>query len=285
MIKVATMAMLPQFQAPGAQAPTPPLTPGKIEVMRAVGFALEDQETRVMNIGFGLLLQFIPVVGPLTQMGWHTEITQRLVRQHPRPIPKFDFNDFVHYLQRGLVPFGVQLVLVLPAVFLWYLFTIILTMAGGWLGAVLGMAEIMMLLVFATMALTSVLLLVFLMVFVSAATLRAELCEDFSTAFSSGAIWRYAAATWKRALGYGLLMALLAMVGTFVGLLAFCVGAYVVMSILTFAQTHLRYQIYAAYLAEGGEPLPIKDAVTIPSELATAGAAAPAQHYQQPPQG
>ncbi|MBX3182233.1 MAG: DUF4013 domain-containing protein [Polyangiaceae bacterium] len=277
------MAMLPQFQAPGAEAPSPPLTAGKIEVMRAVRFALEDRENRVMNIAFGLLLQFIPVVGPITLMGWHAEILQRLVRQHPRPIPKFDFNDFVHYLQRGLVPFGVQFVFMLPVMFLWYIVTIILTMVSGALGGLIGVPEIGVLLVFATMGLSSVLLVVFLTVFLNAATLRAELCEDFGTALSFGSIWRYAGATWKRALGYGLLLALLTTVGIFLGLLAFCVGAYVVMAIITFAQTHLRYQIYAAYLAEGGAPLPIKDAVSLPSEAAPAHAARAEQYYQQPP--
>ena len=43
----------------------------------------------------------------------------------------------------------------------------------------------------------------------------------------------------------------------FVGMLAFCVGMYAVPVVTIFARVHLDKQLYALYLARGGEPIPI----------------------------
>jgi hypothetical protein len=41
------------------------------------------------------------------------------------------------------------------------------------------------------------------------------------------------------------------------GILAFCVGIYLVMVLIYFAWAHLQKQLYALYLQRGGEPAPL----------------------------
>ncbi|MCA9640607.1 MAG: hypothetical protein KC492_07915, partial [Myxococcales bacterium] len=138
-----------------------------------------------------------------------------------------------------------------------------------------------MLLLLLTMLIGYVSLVTLMMVFVSAIMLRAELSEDFSKTFALGAVWTYAGKTWKRALGYGLLLGMISFGLAMLGMLACFIGIYFVVAILSFANIHLRYQIYAAYLAEGGEPFPLKEPQTLPSEGGGGG------YPQQPmlPQG
>src|SRR5690606_29145273 len=147
------MAMPPQFQPPTpGYAPAaavggdygPP--PEKIEVMRAVKFLISDPVDGKTNWLYATLVQLIPVVGPITMLGWQAEITQRLARRHPKPIPKFDFGDFTHYLTRGLIPFLAQLITVLPIIFIWYIFLFVASILVGIIGGAIGSPEISMIL-------------------------------------------------------------------------------------------------------------------------------------------
>lgn len=287
-MRPGSMAMPPQFQpptpgyapaAPGGGDYGPP--PEKIEVMRAVKFLTSDPVDGRSNWLYATLIQLIPVVGPIVMLGWQAEVTQRLVRKHPKPIPKFDFSDFTHYLGRGVVPFLAQLLSVLPILVVWYILMFVGGMLAGIVGGATGVPELSMLLFLLTMLIGYFSLLTLMAVFVSAIMLRAELTEDFGKTFALGAVFRYAGKTWKRALGYGIVLGLIGFGLVLLGMVACFIGLYFVIPILTFANIHLRYQIYAAYLAEGGEPIPLKEPQVPPSEGGGAG------YGQQPmlPQG
>ncbi|MCA9629657.1 MAG: DUF4013 domain-containing protein [Myxococcales bacterium] len=282
------MAMPPQFQPPTpGYAPAagvggdygPP--PEKIEVMRAVKFLISDPTDGKTNWLYATLIQLIPVVGPISMLGWQAEITQRLARNHPKPIPKYDFGDFTHYLTRGLIPFVAQLLAVFPIIFVWYFFMVIATMLVGVIGGAIGSPELTMIMLLLFSLVGYLVLVVMMTVFVSAIMLRAELTEDFGKTLQFGAIFRYAGKTWKRSLGYGLLLGLIAFGMGMLGMLACFIGLYFVVSLLSFANLHLRYQIYAAYLAEGGEPIPVKEPQTLPSEVSSAGYARQQPMLQQ----
>ena len=290
------MAMPPQFQPPAAGYGAAALAvgshgppPEKIEVMRAVKFVLSDQQNWKAHVLYAALLQFIvPIVGPITLLGWQAEISQRLVRNHPRPIPKFDFGDFMHYLQRGLTPFLVQLVVMLPMVMLWYGCFVAGMFASGLLAAAVGIPELFPVFFGLVAILAYFFLILFMVVFVGAFLLRAELTEDFSKSLSFGAVWRYCGATWKRSLGYGVLLAMLTFGMALLGIVACFIGLYFVVAFMSFAGMHLRYQIYAHYLAEGGEPIELKPVQVLPSEM-TAQYQTPSGGagggYGGPPQG
>lgn len=277
------MAMPPQFQPPAAGYAAPAAAAGnygappeKIEVMRAAKFVMTDEANWKSHVLYAALLQFIiPVVGPITLLGWQAEITQRLVRKHPQPIPKFDFGDFMHYLQRGITPFLVQLIVMIPMIVVWYVCFIAGMFVSGLVAATVGIPELSLVFFGIVSLLAYFFLILFIVVFVNAFTLRAELTEDFSKSLSFGAVWRYCGATWKRSLGYGLLLALLTVGLSMLGIVACFIGLYFVVAFMSFAGMHLRYQIYASYLAEGGEPIEIKPVQVLPSEMS-------AQQYQNP---
>lgn len=237
-----------------------------IEVMRAAKFLFSDTENWKMNLLFAVLLQFIPVVGPLTAAGWQAEISKRLVQRRPQPIPKFDFGDFVAYLQNGLIPFGVTFVLTFPAIIVWYFGTFIGLIASSAIAAAVGIPELALLFTIVVSLFSWAFLILFLTIFVGAASLRAELSGSFGQAFAFGAIFKYCKATWKRSLGHGFVLGALATVAIIAGILACFVGVYVVAGVIPFAALHLRYQIYSKYLAEGGEPIPLGPNLALTSE-------------------
>jgi uncharacterized membrane protein len=101
----------------------------------------------------------------------------------------------------------------------------------------------------------------------NAAVTRAELTGDLSKSFQLGAVWAYAAKTWKRALVTAFFMSFLSFGLVIVGMLACFIGLFVTMSIQMIASLHLRWQIYNEYLLEGGEPIELAPWENLPSEM------------------
>ncbi|MGE0325170.1 MAG: DUF4013 domain-containing protein [Polyangiaceae bacterium] len=268
------MAIPPPFQAepPGEPPTAPPASdpPEKISVIRAVKFLLSDREHRKANWPYAALLSIIPVVGRITLMGWQAEAAQRLVRRHPTPLPKFDFKDLTHYLLRGLVPFLVEYLAVLPIPFLWFVFMMIGTVPIEGARAA-GYDDLRLILLIVWMLAGWCLFFGYQLVFVNAILIRAELSADFGQTLKLGAVFRYAAKTWKRSFGYGLLLGVISVGLTLCGFAALYVGVYFALPLISFGSMHLRYQIYAAYLREGGEPIPLKEPQPLPSESAVPG--------------
>ncbi len=78
---------------------------------RAFSFAFEDQDW-LKKIGIAALLMIIPIIGTFLVMGWGIEITRRVIRRDPEPLP--DWNDFGGYLVKGLQAFVIGFVYALP---------------------------------------------------------------------------------------------------------------------------------------------------------------------------
>lgn len=239
-----------------AQSPVAPL-----DFFGALKFLFQDANA-LNNILIGAVLNIIPIIGPIALMGWHCEIIQRLIKKHPKPIPKLDFTDLLYFLGRGVAPFVVALIATLPMTVV----VMILMFAGMFGAAVLGSAlhldepgkEFLVLGGVAIGALLFLLLMVFFNIVVSAALVRAELTEDIGKSLDFGKVWGFAKATWKDFLIAYLVFIPVAMIVMFAGMLVVFVGIYAAIIVINVAYVNLRWQVYMRYLARGGEEIPIQ---------------------------
>lgn len=250
------------YQPPVQAAPEPTEPPvqfsGKVSALDALKFPFRHGDWK-MNLLLGGVLFLIPVVGPLCVLGWSAEITQRLARKEPEPLPQFDFSDFVHYLQRGLVPFLVALVFQLPLLLVVYGSIVVMVLlaaaAGDLAPIILGVGGLVVWVLALLMALLA-----------QVAQLRADLSEDFGTAFSFGALFSFLKATFWPLLLHTFVFGLLCIPLVLLGYLACGIGLYPAIVIMSLGQTYLRWQVYEGYLAGGGTPFPIKEKQWLPSD-------------------
>jgi hypothetical protein len=270
--------MQPTAPHPATNEGPTEVPPETLSLGSALGFAFRTEHAW-MNILVTSLLSLVPLAGVVALEGWHAEISQRLVRRHPQPIPTFDFGDFIHYLMRGLQPFAVRYVIALPLSAL----IVIGIVAGFYAGAVSARgADPTALYVVAAVG-GGVYLLVtpFFLIVTCVTSTRAELLEDFVKAFSPRAAWSYVRASWGAILVSHLALGIVAVVLSLFGLVACYVGLFVVSVVTQLAYVHLRWQLYERYLRGGGTPIEPKAPVWIPSELARARAAWTAQQHGQ----
>jgi hypothetical protein len=235
-----------------------------ISVLDSVRFVFDDPQWK-NNVGVGLVISLIPLVGPIALGGWFCEIHQRLVRGDPQPTPKLDFADLGHYLGRGVVPFLVQLVVLAPV---WILFVAgYLITAFGVIAAVAatGVPLVGVLIVVAALACMLALFAAAALVG-NAAQTRAELTESFTESLSPRPVLGYVLGTWLQILVKGFLFALLATGIALAGLALLCVGVYPAAVVIQIAAVHLRWQIYRYHVDRGGEPISIKAPQVPPSE-------------------
>ena len=250
---------------------TSPYGATPVRVLAGVRFVFEDPDWKT-TVLMGLVLFLIPVVGPIAFSGWLCEVQQRLVRGHPRPVPRIDFADFTHLLGRGVVPFLVQLVMLLPiyaVISLLYVgvgIGVAASVVQGtpWIALVVGLVSLL---------LGTMVGLVYSVV-LNAAQTRAELTESFGDALQPRALMDYLGKTWLQAIIKGFLFSFVAFGIALAGMLLFCVGIYPAMVVVQIAAMHLRWQIYRYHVERGGEPIAIKEPQVLPSE-----AARPAQVY------
>ncbi len=256
--------------APGHVAPGPSFAV-PISAVASVKFVFASPDWKT-NILFGMVLSLIPIAGPIALAGWLAEMNQRLVRQHPEPLPKFDFNDFVHYLQRGVPVFLVGLIAMLPFALAFGVLGFVAVFSGIAAGAVTNGEPLVMIAVWAMVGFFSLVFSLVLSVFMNAAQTRAELTEDFGQALNLGKLWAYARATWTKVLLKNITFGFLAFGIMLLGLLLCYIGMYPAMAVIQIAGAHLRFQVYDNYVREGGEPIAVKAPQWLPSE---------AQRYQR----
>ena len=249
-----------QLIAPGAGAPG---ADTRVKVLGALRWVFSDPDW-TKSLLFACVFMLIPIVGPIALAGWMCEIHQRLVRGHPRPMPRLDFNDFVHYLSRGVNPFVVQLVVTLPAVLVMYGL-----LTAGALSIVVaeraGRTSVGLLVVAAALGLVVLVGSLVVAVLINAAQTRAELTEDIGQALSFGELMRYSRATWKTVIWKTIVFSFVALGLVLCGLLLCYFGLYPAIVVIQLASCSLRFQIYRDYLHRGGTPIAVKAPVALPS--------------------
>lgn len=247
----------------------PGLSPGasgapEVSVIRALKDVFADPEWK-HNVLFALIFMIIPIVGPIALSGWMCEIQQRKARRHPSPVVYIEFADFGEYIKKGLTVFLVSLVSTLPLMVVLY----------GLLGAMAAF-------VFMTMSATgealagvavglvgglvTALIMLCVGVVINALTTRAELTENFGEAFRMSELMPYIKATFWRVLVKNIVFGFVAFGIVLLGMLACYVGLYPAVAVIQIAAMHLRFQVYEEYLSRGGAPIPVKEAVALPSE-------------------
>lgn len=231
-----------------------------------------------MNLLMGALFTLIPIVGPIVLLGWYCEVFQRLVQKNPNPRPKIDFNDFVHYLGRGIGPFVVALIITLPIV----LIMMVLMFAFIFGSALLFGQQhnvdnpVLPFMMVGTGFVVFFLFMLPMVTLSNAGLTRAYLMEDIGGALDLRRIYTYAKATWKNVLLAYLVYFPVSLLAAVVGMLALYVGIFAVSFILNLAWVYMAWQIYEVYLAEGGEAIPIKTPrALLPSETPRAPAPPP----------
>jgi len=208
----------------------------------------------------------IPVVGPLALMGWHAgALYGRKDKDDFIGYPEFNFNNLGTYIERGVWPFLVQMVISMILVpVMWVvmavpMFSMVALLAatqgeGGQAAEtppliLIGMGLVMAVAIFGGIGIT---------VLVSKPMmLRATIEQGFGPAFNAGFIWRFLVLTWKEQLVALLFLMVVSILLAFVGMLVLCVGIYFVAALITFMSYHLDRQLYELYLARGGEPVPV----------------------------
>ncbi len=84
-----------------------------MEFGKAFTFAFEDQDW-IKKVLLAGLIGLIPIVGQLFVLGWGLEITRRVIRQDPQPLP--DWSNFGGYLLDGLKGAVIAFVYALPII-------------------------------------------------------------------------------------------------------------------------------------------------------------------------
>ncbi len=244
--------------------PSRPHDDARPSVLEAVRFMSKGPDW-THNLLLGSVFVLIPLVGTLALQGWMCEVLQRLERADPRPVPKLDFNDFGHYLGRGVAPFVAGLVVGMLCALLW---------VGGFFVALLGGLLVSRLgentLLAGTLyALGGILCLVGYLLGVilgQPALVRAELTGQIGEGLAMGKVLAFARTSWWQILYRVFLLTCLSVPIALGGYCLCFVGFYPAMVVILMATAHLRWQLYRYHLTRGGEAIAIKAAEALPSE-------------------
>lgn len=242
------------------------------------------------NLLMGGVCMLIPLVGPLVLIGYLCDvlaprpIDDGTGRLHPPPrpphlpYPDFKFDRFMEYLERGLWPFVVSLVVALvmvPVAFLAMIPMFLVAAPGVSPGLEIALVVLTVILFLAAMVASLVLTLPFMM--------RAALLQEFGPAFSWPWAKDFLARTWRETILSVLFLYATVIPLSVLGYLMCCVGMYPAMALFTFAQWHLDFQLYDLYLSRGGTPVPIKPVLIRPVQAWPPGYPGAAAYPGGPP--
>jgi len=214
---------------------------------------------------FLTLCFLIPVVGPIVAVGWLLRCFVAWLDE--RQAPEFDFQYFGDYLKQGLWPTLVQIVigmaiaLILVPVFLIAIFAVLPLLnqnspeANGLL---------IVLLVLALIA-VEVLLITVVSILIVPSVIRSGLRQDFASGFSLAFTKGFLSRCWKPLLLAQIGIMIIGFVAVLLGCIALFIGVYFAMSLLSFVNWHLHYQVYRTYLDKGGEPIPVHPSLRPPA--------------------
>jgi hypothetical protein len=243
----------------------------------------------IKNLLWGSLCFFVPILGPMVLVGYLFEVIEWLHRRREEEklpwvesaggappegaiqtgpavsagdfqyaaadqYPDLNVNRLQDYLMRGVWPFLVQMVVHLPAGFLFAgLYVLMMVLIG--VGSASGGPVWAYLAVFLVGLALSLLLAVASVIVMVPLYLRAGLSRDFGSAFSMAFLKDFFRRTGKELVLSQLLLQATGALLSVVGLLACYFGIFPAMVLWTMAAHHLDFQLYELYLQRGGEPI------------------------------
>ncbi len=198
----------------------------------------------------GAVCMLIPIVGPLVLVGWMVGPMFR--SRDPvdfERFPDFDFSNFGKLLERGVWPFLVNLVagiVMVPVMWLLLALPIGLLVAGTAVTDPEKNSEALGLLAFCSIGLVVLLIAAagcVVTLVIRPLMLRAAITQDFGQAFNFRFVKDFVARTWVEQLLSILFLVVAGITLMIIGMFAICLGAYLVIPLITFAQWHLERQI------------------------------------------
>jgi hypothetical protein len=204
------------------------------------------------NLLFGVVCQLIPIVGPIVFYGYRMDCAQDL-EDDPEQLHHrhFDFNNFGHYLMRGLPVFVMQLVAgMIAAIVGGGLGVLVWSIAPSndpgfrlLFGAVAGYA-------FYFLSLFAVIAVVWTLECHVAISGRFRVGEAFAFA------GKFLPLMWKRLILSVFIYFFAGVILGLLGTLMCFIGLYLVLPIMAMAEGHMIVQMYTRFLEKGGEPIP-----------------------------
>jgi hypothetical protein len=203
------------------------------------------------NLGCLTLCFLIPFVGPIVALGFQCEVEKYLVLNPTGPQPRFDFGKFGLYLRRGVAPFVVSLLATLV------LFPLLFLLIFGVIFGITLSHEQPLVAVLLFVAAFFIWLFIALLfsAFASPIIFRAMVEQNIGAAFGASYLIDY----YKRVGLLTLGMEFLVMAITMPLIVVMCIPfiQYGIFAALMAVQSHLRAQLYLAFLDRGGQPLDI----------------------------
>jgi hypothetical protein len=239
----------------------PPFRSERLNFKNALGFPFRG-EKRWANIALLAVCNLIPVIGPLVVAGYTAIAEKGLVRDIDAEPPVFNFSNFSKYLERGVAPFVVQLIVSFIMVpIIWAL------MFGGMLLFALTSREmpwlaITILIVFGLLFLG---LIVIFPLLIMPFSLRAALLGKIGAAFDFKWCLDFLKRVGFIGIVYMIVAAIISVGLVVAGLIACYIGLFFTLVIMMLFQVHVQIQMYQLYLDRGGIPLNIPDEDMLPA--------------------
>ncbi len=215
---------------------------------RAYGFIFDSPQW-LTTLLIGIVCMFVPVVGPMVFMGYLYDVIEALHRDPEQVYPPFDFNRLLDYLVRGVWPFLVQLVVMLPLMLLLMVFVAIPIALAVCLTGEEPSAVVWICIAVASLMVAAGIILIPLVTIPM--SLRAGLAQDFGAGFSVAFVRDFIARVWLESILTQLFMLVTAPLLAVMGMAVFCIGQYPAQVWIICAGTHLHYQLYELYLQRG----------------------------------
>jgi hypothetical protein len=207
------------------------------------------------NIALMALCHLIPIIGPLVVMGYGSFVERLLTRDLLASAPEFDFGKFTKYLERGVAPFVLNLILTIVLIpIVWGVLIAGMLAVAASQGEIWGVALGIAIVVIGMITIVALVGLVIVPLI-----LRAMLLGSFGQVFDMRWSIDFIKRTWGPAMLSMIILPLIAIPMVLLGFLACYFGIFFAVVIILMIQWHIHVQLYHVYLDRGGTPLAIPD--------------------------
>jgi hypothetical protein len=210
----------------------------------------------MMNLLLAGVCALIPIVGPIVVLGWL--ITGFWSRQDdaPESFPDFNFDSFGLWLGRGLWPMLVGMVASMAVCFVLMIPMMIgIAVLGANANAHQGSSNYMGAVAVILVLGIELLMILTMMLVMKPLMLKATLAQDFAKSFDIVFLKSFVSRVWIEILLSGLFLTVASFALMLAGMVAFCVGIFLVPGLLYYSMSHLDKQLYNLYLSRGGVPV------------------------------
>lgn len=246
------------------QIPVEPTKGFRVSHSKAMNYVFENPRW-LNNVLMTTLCIFIPIVGPIVLYGYQAEVVECLHRERGRRYPDFDFNRFTEYLTRGLWVFLVALIVNIVMVpVMWIVIfggLALMGVSAGLMGDAAGLSLIVTIPLFILLIAGASMLMAVVTI---PMLLRSGMTQDFGEGFNFGFVMEFIGKTWKQIIVSSLFLYFFSLALTCVGMIAFCVGAYVAAAYICLVASHLGWQLYELHLSKGGSQIPLNPTPSYP---------------------